>query len=200
MQIAAAGDFMIVFEQRFWDSPRRRKNPHSPVKEEEVSVCDLINPPPDVPVQTTGVKVLEQGGGAKICTGPALADPSFGLEPDLVDELLKAGVIPSLLGEIGRSGQPPDALRALLAWAREDNPEKPGGLFIARLRAGVRPPEHFCHPPCPRCGGVSEHAESCYLRYISPDDLERDANPADLERDANSADLGWGALPDEGED
>jgi hypothetical protein len=135
-----------------------------------------------------------------------------------VDELLKAGVFPSLLGEIGCSGHPPEALRALLAWARDDNPEKPGGLFIARLRAGARPPEQFSHPPCPRCGGVSEHAESCYLRYISladlergtdptdlewgvsPDDLERGDSPADLERGTNPDDLERGTQRDEWED
>ena len=174
LQIAAAGDFIIVFEQRLWDSPRRRRIPHSPVKEEEEeeSIIKLIKPPPPpaVPVQTTGVKVLVQGQGAKICAGPTADDPMRGLEPELVDELLEAGIFPSLLDEVGRSGRPPEALRALLAWARADKPTQPGGLFIARLRAGARPPERISQAFCPRCGGVNEHAEGCYMRFASPAD------------------------------
>lgn len=92
------------------------------------------------------------------------------LSPALLEELLEAGVFPALLDEIANSPYSEDELRAMLAWVLQSKPNKPGGAFISRLRAGKPPPDSFLHPPCAYCGmRGGEHAPDCRGRYMSGD-------------------------------
>lgn len=87
------------------------------------------------------------------------------LSAEIGQALLEAGLFPSLLAEVAGSGYAENELRALLEWCREDQPERPAGLFMGRLRAGARPPETYLTPPCPRCGLRGKHSPECPRRY-----------------------------------
>jgi hypothetical protein len=178
LQIAGSGEFIVLFDPRLWTTHRRRKNLHSPVKEDKESLKEFNytpSPPPDVLVKTRNKSLLESGRRAKNCA--AAADPrTHNLEPGLTAELLSAGVYPGLLSEIEDSGLTPEMIRALLAWSYVDNPDRPGGLFMARLRIGATPPKHFTQAPCSQCGQVGEHAPDCYMRYLDSADLQQDAD------------------------
>jgi len=78
------------------------------------------------------------------------------------------GVFKSLFSEIAHAGWSDEELLAPAAWSRADNPKKPGGLFMVRLRSGLNPPESYYNLPCPHCGMMGgEHASDCSQRYIT---------------------------------
>ena len=107
------------------------------------------------PLKTTGGK------------NPA-ASPPGELSPAVRQALADSGVFKSLFPEVSRAGWSDEELLALLAWSRADNPKRPGGLFMVRLRSGLTPPEAYYAPPCPTCGKLGgEHASDCSQRYIS---------------------------------
>jgi hypothetical protein len=88
-----------------------------------------------------------------------------GLPPELRQVLLEAGVYESLLGEVASSGLSEGQIRALLDWTREDEPLRPAGLFISRLRRHILAPEKYSTPACRRCGQRLGHAKDCPERY-----------------------------------
>lgn len=88
-----------------------------------------------------------------------------GLTEAFTGQLLEAGVFSSLLGEVAASGFSESDLAALLAWCRDEQPNKAAALFIGRLRRGAHAPERFRAAPCPACGQRGGHAEGCYKKY-----------------------------------
>jgi hypothetical protein len=83
--------------------------------------------------------------------------------------LREAGVFPALLAEVAAraaEGKYKDKdLLALLAWCETDQPERPGGLFMGRLRVGARATTEYYSPACPRCGLRGRHGPECPRRY-----------------------------------
>jgi hypothetical protein len=126
------------------------KNLSPPVKEEELKT----------PINSINDSVLllnvKQGGNKKL-------QP---LSQDLRIALLEAGVFPRLLDEVARSGQSEPVLFALLTWARADQPACPAPLFMARLRAGAKPPGRFFGEACAMCGQTGGHTPDCRRRYL----------------------------------
>ena len=88
------------------------------------------------------------------------------LPHDLENTLIEAGVFSFLLPEVARAGWQNDDLLALLTWCEADNPEKPGGLFMVRLRAGVVVPGKYYGERCEVCHRVGKHADDCRRRYL----------------------------------
>ncbi len=88
------------------------------------------------------------------------------LEEDLENELIEAGVFSFMLPEVARSGWKKADLLALLVWCEMDRPEKPGGLFMARLRANVEVPDQYYGERCRVCRRVGKHAPDCRMRYL----------------------------------
>ena len=90
------------------------------------------------------------------------------LSSEVLAALEASGVFSSLYSEVAKAGWSDAELLALAAWCQSDNPKKPGGLFMVRLRSGLTPPEVYFHPPCPQCGKAGgEHTEECTRRYVS---------------------------------
>lgn len=87
------------------------------------------------------------------------------LGEDLEAELIEAGVFSFLLPEVARAGWQEADLRALLAWCREDSPDKPGGVFMVRLRSQAVVPDRYYGEACDVCGRVGKHAADCRRRY-----------------------------------
>jgi len=83
------------------------------------------------------------------------------LSPELAQELVNAGVFSTLFTEVEASGCSEDYISALLAWCRHDYPERPGGLFMFRLRKRLVVPKSYYRTPCPACGQVGPHAPGC---------------------------------------
>jgi hypothetical protein len=88
------------------------------------------------------------------------------LEPAVDAALRKAGVYSFLLPEVARAGWPSADLLALLAWCQADRPERPGGLFMARLRGKAEIPARFFGQRCEACGQAGGHAPDCRRRYL----------------------------------
>ena len=180
LQSAGGGEFIVVFDAFLWDTHRRRKNLHSPVKEYKESLKDVVNNNININdpsySQPSGITTAKKGRRAKNCTA---APPGRELDRALKDELLTAGIFPGLLEEIASSALSDKEIQALLAWCRADSATKPGGLFMLRLRAGAVAPEYFTQPACPRCGKVGEHAAGCYMRYQDGADLAGDTGPGE---------------------
>ncbi len=99
--------------------------------------------------------------------GQNAAAPS--LSPRLAGLLTDAGIFTALIPEIAKiardQGWSETDLEALLGWCREEFPDRPGGMYVARLRRGFRPPERYYTPACPRCGMYGGHAQDCPRRY-----------------------------------
>jgi len=106
------------------------------------------------------------GPGAGEAPRPAIPE----LPPKLQASLEKAGVFSGLIPEIARiaseQGWKAKDLRALLAWCVDDSPDRPGGLFVARIRRGFRPPKQYYHPACPYCGSYGKHEQGCPRSYV----------------------------------
>lgn len=116
----------------------------------------------------TGAAQADQPG-----PGGAAQEKSGGdLPPKLRASLEEAGVFTSLFPEIARTagekGWTDKDLHALLAWCAEDSPDRPGGLFMGRLRHGFRPPRRYYRPACPYCGNRGKHADGCRGKYAEP--------------------------------
>ncbi len=98
------------------------------------------------------------------------AAPAPGGAPDLspaaLEGLRKAGVFAALFPEVAASGFSEEDLLALIAWAAEDNPQRPGGLIIARLRRRQKAPDCYYQPPCSICGKYGGHDPQCRSRYL----------------------------------
>ena len=91
--------------------------------------------------------------------------PAADLPRRVKKELIQAGVFSFLLPEVARSGRNSRNLLALLTWCEEDDPEKPGRLFMARLRLGVEVPARYFGKRCPECHRVGKHTDRCSRRY-----------------------------------
>ncbi len=89
------------------------------------------------------------------------------LPPAVSKTLLEAGIFSFLFPEIARIGRPQADLLALLAWCQDDYPERPGGIFMARLRGGTQVPARFYGERCSLCGKLNGHSETCRRRYES---------------------------------
>jgi hypothetical protein len=164
LRLRSAGRGLFIVSLAGWLYPPRRSGalhyPKAPVneqesKEEEESHYDSNSksPPPDF---NKGRRNSERSP----------ATPST-LDPEVARALLEAGVFSFLLPEVSQAGWKEDDLLALMAWCQADNPERPGGLFMARLRAGAEVPERYHEKPCTECGRVGEHDPECRRRYIS---------------------------------
>ena len=79
--------------------------------------------------------------------------------------LLDAGIFSFLFGEVAQAGRSEKDLLALLSWCQEDYPERPGGIFMVRLRAGAQVPARYYGERCDVCGKISGHTEDCRRRY-----------------------------------
>jgi len=88
------------------------------------------------------------------------------LSPAALEGLRKAGVFAALFPEVAASGFSEEDLLALIAWAAEDNPQRPGGLIIARLRRRQKAPDCYYQPPCSICGKYGGHDPQCRARYL----------------------------------
>jgi hypothetical protein len=95
------------------------------------------------------------------------ADAQALLSPQVSKALLDAGIFSFLFAEVARAGRPDEDLLALLAWCQEDYPERPGGIFVARLRAGALVPDRYYAERCDVCGKLNGHAETCRRRYLN---------------------------------
>lgn len=95
-----------------------------------------------------------------------------GLAPETVDALLAAGIFRGLLDEVISYGRSDEDLLALLAWAGEDQPKRPAGLFMARLRLHATAPDEYYGEACPDCGHYGGHTEHCRKRYFIPGLME----------------------------
>lgn len=159
LQPAGDGLYVIAFHdwvfEPGWSGPPGCSILQKPDQEEEdvnSSSCTVEIPPPDdqhAPAREAPANPAERGGLSRF----------------LHRKLLDMGLFPRLLGEVAASGWGEYELRALMAWAQEDNPEKPAALFMSRLRHGARPPKRYYQPPCPRCGQRGQHDPECPQRY-----------------------------------
>ena len=165
LQPAGDGQMIICFADWLFPKqtpPKGFKNSKMPDEEEDVNSNvkikkDLMTPP----VNDHDINRLEKSRASDAQTPGSTA-----LAEGLREELLSAGVFPSLLGEISRCGRSESDLRDLLAWCRADKPGSPAALFMGRLRAGAAPPEIYSQPPCPLCGVYGGHTEDCRRRYF----------------------------------
>jgi hypothetical protein len=139
------------------------KNLHLPVKEEEVLT---VNQLPEKTLPPLNVKALTRARDKKMPAASSTAAPGGALSVRLRNALLEGGVFPALLDEVGRSGREEAELFALLGWAREERPERPAALFMARLRAGAKPPGRFFGEACTVCGQTGGHTPDCRRRYL----------------------------------
>ena len=89
------------------------------------------------------------------------------LNPAVSQALVNAGIFSFLFAEVVRAGRSDADLMALLAWCEHDYPERPGGIFMARLRAGAQVPQRFYGERCDVCGKVNGHAPNCKRGYES---------------------------------
>jgi len=132
-----------------------RNQPHQVVKEEEE--FNLENDSTDF------LLLLSENRPKKA------ARPRPRLSQSIEAELREAGLFSGLLPEVAalakRDGHSESDLRALLAWCRADEPDRPAALFVGRLRIGARAPREFSQPACPRCGQHGKHSPECPRRY-----------------------------------
>ena len=186
LQSAGTGQFIIVladglFDNRIaFESGKTLPEPdHDQVKEDEEefnlpSEDDLKDLPPlpdnlndqsDPPVVKTPPAVKDS---------PAVKDPPAGRPPKVLKKnflhrMEIAGVFPYLFDEVAQraadGGYTQNDLEALLDWCLASESERPGGLFIFRLRKGLHAPGKLADPPCPRCGLRGKHAPDCPHRY-----------------------------------
>ena len=89
------------------------------------------------------------------------------LNPVVSQALVNAGIFSFLFAEVVRAGRSDADLMALLAWCEHDYPERPGGIFMARLRAGAQVPQRFYGERCYVCVKVNGHSDTCRRRYDS---------------------------------
>ena len=182
LQPAGEGQFIILFSEWLFGRPGGASAAHIPLaasgrllpppddhhdhKEEEESNSEFVelHPPPDhpaPPAQKSASRLQRGNAGA-----PALP-------PKLQASLGEAGIFTSLFPEIGRiareQGWSAKDLLALLAWCQEDSPDRPGGLFVARLRREFRPPPKYYQPACPRCARRGKHEPGCPRSYALDD-------------------------------
>jgi hypothetical protein len=182
LRMQDAGDGAVIFLFADWTRPALSASkgysgkPELPVKEEEEDFKDplingnnlLLN---DQAVPKSAKKLHPRVKKA-LPPSPAPHPPSppppprTALSDDLQNALLEAGVFPSLLLEVEKSGRAEDELFALLAWASSSQPDNPAPLFVVRLRAGGQPPPAFWHEPCRYCGERGQHKGDCPHRYL----------------------------------
>lgn len=108
-----------------------------------------------------------ENGKVELETGSEVEDGQNLLSAEVSKALLKAGIYSFLYTEVARAGLPDKDLLALLAWCEEDYPERPGGLFMTRLRTGAAAPERYYGERCDVCGKFNGHSETCRRRYTS---------------------------------
>ena len=96
---------------------------------------------------------------------PPAAKPPKPLKKDFLRRMTEAGVFPYLFDEVAQVGYTQNDLEALLDWCLASGSDRPGGLFIFRLRKGLRAPGKLAQPACPRCGLRGKHAPDCPGRY-----------------------------------
>ena len=172
LQTAGDGIFVVVLaDWVFPPVPPGRKKLQTRVKEEEELSLDESG---ENLVLLLNDSDLEGGTGGKPRRIAKFDKRKPGkktirkLSAEFCKEILAAGVFKSLLNELAVSPYSEDEMRSLLAWTREKEPERPAGLFIARVRARANPPEGYLQPPCPHCGWRGgKHAPDCRGRYIS---------------------------------
>jgi hypothetical protein len=177
LQSTGNGIFVVTLADWLFPPPRpgldAYENWQLPVKEEEV-LTRSIQPDENLLLNDHDHGSQKSSKPPAICpkrkpaarpagsTGPVRA-----LSLDLLDALAAAGVFPSLFAEVAVSPYAEDGLRALLAWAQDDQPGDAARLFIGRLRQGARPPAAYLTPPCPACGRRGDHAPDCRKRFTS---------------------------------
>jgi hypothetical protein len=168
LRMQDAGDGMVIFTFAEWVKPARMhagvisENPEMPVKEEEQELILsnsrknlLLNDQAETHPQKRIHPRLKK-------TGPK----GVALPRKLQSALLDAGLFPVLLDEVAASGRSEKDIGALLAWAAHDQPANPAPLFVARLRAGARPPHAYRTDGCSMCGESGTHSSTCPLRYL----------------------------------
>ena len=185
LRLRVSGDGLISVTIAGWlysvSNPSNSRNLESDgVKEEDQDQKeeeDFLPPPPDdldqdltrqnAPIHTENAEI--EGGLPKEVPkklGGATPEDEATLPNSLRKELIQAGVFSFLLPEVARSGRSRQNLLALLAWCEEDKPEKPGQLFMVRLRLGVEVPARYFGERCPVCHRVGKHSDQCRRRYL----------------------------------
>lgn len=181
LQPAGIGQFMIVLADGLFDN-RVEFAPAAPGKmateagetlpapyhddkhEEEEDLTLLESLVPDLPPLPAD---HDQANATESASVHPPRSPK--LKKAFAARLEQAGVFPHLLGEVAEQaagGQyTQNELEALLDWCLAETPERPGGLFIFRMRKGLHAPGKLQAPPCPRCGKRGTHDPGCPQRY-----------------------------------
>jgi len=181
LRLRGAGNGLIIVTLAEWlyvtkpgGNPRI---PEAPIKESDHDSDheDEEDPDPHINDQNHVRRVNQKTPGSlgrsedPVTTPPASGPPpklpKAELPKELADDLIEAGIFSFLLPEVARSGWEKEDLAALLAWCEEDNRNKPGGLFMVRLRGGALVPERFYGKRCPVCRRVGKHAPDCRRGY-----------------------------------
>lgn len=182
LQPAGTGQFILVLADGLFDNRIEMAAPsgqggetlpepyHDQVKEEEEIYPDeswmttLPPLPDDHPLK--GFASPEPLPARESQAVPALPEA-------FIHRLEEAGVFPHLMGEVAEraaaGGYCLNDLEALLDWCIAAGTDRPGGLFIFRLRKGLHAPGKLAEPPCPRCGRRGGHAPDCPHRYALGD-------------------------------
>lgn len=169
LRLRNAGRGCFIVSLADWLYPPRKAGAYGsanlPVKdqnqeeEEESSTSSRATDPPP-PESDSNHRSQGPDPGGRQAGNPALP-------PDVSSALIQAGVFSFLLPEVARAGWKEADLLALLAWCQADQPGRPGGLFITRLRGGAVVPARFYREACASCGRIDGHASDCQRRYTS---------------------------------
>lgn len=173
LQRAGAGQFIVVLAEWLFTNTAEIEGSESGknlpqldlIKEEEEdfeTLDESLHLPPlhDHPAAKPGAQKA----------APEPARPA--ISKAMHKRLLEAGVFPGLIPEVGRLVDKwqysERELQALLEWCKDEQPDRPAGLFVGRARAGGRAPAIYHTPPCPRCGQRGKHSPDCPSRYALP--------------------------------
>jgi hypothetical protein len=159
LQNAGNGLFIIHFAE--WVQPRKKSSPdlrnflQSPDQEvEDVSLSTGKEKHPLPNDVNHGAQNLQKSGKTP-----------RRLSKKLVAALEEAGIFAPMIEEAAASDYSEKDLWALLAWVKEECPQKPGGIFVYRMRSRSHPPARFFQTSCPECGRRGEHAPDCPARF-----------------------------------
>jgi hypothetical protein len=175
LQTAGDGIFVVILAGWLFEPLKPGeldcKNLQTPVKEEQEELTSIESENNLVLLNDSDQEEEYEGKPQKIAKfskHKPLRKSIRALSPGLRDQLLAAGVFPSLLDEIAVSPYSEEDLTALLAWSTHDQPDNPAPLLIGRLRKLANPPKIYRQPPCPVCGMAGgKHKDDCHRRHLS---------------------------------
>lgn len=179
LQRAGTGQFMLVLADGLFDNRidlpaggETLPEPYHDHSQEEDEMVNLTDTFPEELLPHPHDQEREETPGQH-GAGQAAGDPPapgrLKLKKAFVRRMEDAGVFSHLFDEVAecavKGKYTHNQLEALLDWCVAENNDRPGGLFIYRLRKGVHAPGRLEAPPCPRCGKRGKHAPDCPRRY-----------------------------------